>query len=204
MNQKEHWEKVYQDKSPNEVSWYKPHLNLSLDLIVKFAASKDVKIIDVGGGASTLADDLLLEGYTHLIVLDISSEAIQKSKERLSERADKVTLIETDILRVDFPQNSFDLWHDRAAFHFLTKPDERKMYIKALAGSLKPGGFLIIASFSLEGPLKCSGLDVMRYSPETLSQELGNNFLFLESINEQHQTPSGALQKFIYCIFKKR
>lgn len=204
MNQKEHWEKVYQSKSPNEVSWYKPHLDLSLDLILKFAVSKDAKIIDVGGGTSTLAEDLLLRGYTNLTVLDISSEALRKSKERSSKKADEITWIEADILKFDFPQSSFDLWHDRAVFHFLTKPDERKKYIKALAGSLKPGGFLIVASFSLEGPVKCSGLDVMRYSPETLGRELGNDFLFLESINERHQTPFGTRQNFIYCIFKKR
>ncbi len=203
MNQKEHWEKVYQSKSPNEVSWYKPHLDLSLDLILKSAISKDARIIDVGGGASTLVEDLLREGYNHLTVLDISSGALRQSKERLAEKAGRVTWIEADILKVDFPKKSFDLWHDRAVFHFLTSPDERRRYVKILNETLKPGGFSIIASFGLEGPSKCSGLEVMRYSPETLSQELGDAFALLKTIDERHQTPVGAFQNFVYCLFQK-
>lgn len=201
---KNHWENVYKTKLPEQVSWFQSHLAKSLELIVESGIDKRDRIIDVGGGASTLVDDLLTKGYGNLAVLDISAAALHKSKERLGERADKITWIEADILKFDFQENSFDLWHDRAVFHFLTEPDERKKYIKALERALKPEGFFIIASFNLEGPSKCSGLDVMRYNPETLSQELGSDFLFLESMNEQHQTPSSAFQSFIYCIFKKR
>jgi ubiquinone/menaquinone biosynthesis C-methylase UbiE len=204
MEQKEHWEKVYQSKVSNEVSWYKDHLNLSLDWILGSLKSKSSRVIDVGGGSSTLADDLLAKGYTDITVLDISQQALKVSQDRLGPLADKVTWIESGITHVSFPSQSFDVWHDRAVFHFLTDPAERKKYIETLKSALKPDGFLIMATFSLEGPLKCSGLDVVRYRPETLIRELGDGFLFVKSSRERHQTPFGTFQNFIYCGFRKK
>ncbi len=201
---KNHWENVYKTKLPEQVSWFQPHLAKSLELIVESGIDKRDRIIDVGGGASTLADDLLAKGFSQIAILDISAQALNQSKKRLGEKAKRITWLEMDILKADLTQNTFDLWHDRAVFHFLTNPKDRKTYLEVMKQSLKPDGFLIIASFSLEGPQKCSGLEVMRYSPEMFSKELGGDFLFLESINERHQTPFGTLQEFVYCIFKKR
>lgn len=203
MNPKEHWEKVYLSKPSTEVSWYQARLTKSLELIAAAGIEKEARIIDVGGGASTLAEDLLANGYHHLTVLDISSEALNQSKKRLGEKSKKITCLEADILTADLPKNVFDLWHDRAVFHFLTNPKDRKTYLEVMKQSLKPDGFLIIASFSLEGPQKCSGLEVMRYSPDTLSQELEDAFVLLKTFNERHQTPFGTFQNFIYCLFQK-
>ncbi|OGW84981.1 MAG: methyltransferase [Omnitrophica bacterium RIFCSPLOWO2_01_FULL_45_10b] len=203
MNSKEHWAGIYKTKKPTEVSWYQPHLTKSLELITESGIDKKTRIIDVGGGASTLADDLLEKGYSELTVLDISQEALGKSKERLGDKANRITWVEADVLKIDFPENSFDLWHDRAVFHFLTKAEERKAYLEVLKKALKSGGFVIISSFSLEGPLKCSGLDVVRCSSETLSSELGNGFSLIKSSDERHKTPFNSFQNFVYVLFRK-
>ena len=184
------------------MSWYQPHLNKSLELIVS-VSSKDSKIIDIGGGSSTLADDLLAKGYTNVTVLDISGQALNASKERLGHLANKVIWLEADIIKVSLVPNGFDVWHDRAVFHFLTDPADRKKYIETLKKALTPEGFLIMAAFSLEGPLKCSGLEVVRYSPETLSRELGDGFSLLKTSQERHQTPFNTFQNFTYCLFKR-
>ena len=201
--QKNHWENVYKSKGPEQVSWFQPHLTKSLELITQSGVDKKARIIDIGGGTSTLADDLFAKGYSDLTVLDISAEALNQSKKRLGEKAGQMTFIETDILKAGLPKNGFDLWHDRAVFHFLTQRDERKAYLETLRQSLKPGGFVIIASFSLEGPPKCSGLDVMRYSPEILGRELGSDFALLNSCFERHKTPFNSFQDFVYCLYKK-
>lgn len=203
MEKKNHWEDVYQKKSPTAVSWYQSHLKKSLEFISKTGISKNASILDLGGGASTLVDDLLAQQYERITVVDLISESLKKAKERLGKLAEKVTWIETDITRASFPVNSFDLWHDRAVFHFLTNPEDRKKYIKTLTNSLKSGGYLIMATFSLDGPLKCSGLEVMRYSPETLSRELGAGFNLLKSSKERHQTPFNTFQNFSYSLFKR-
>ena len=203
MSTKGHWEKVYQNKSSNEVSWYKPHLNLSLNLILNSTKSKDSKVIDIGGGASTLVDDLLNKGYASMAVLDVSREALKVSQDRLGNRANQVTWIEGDITNTKLPTHFYDLWHDRAVFHFLTKAEDRKKYVKTLNESLKPQGIVIIATFSLKGPEHCSGLDVIRYNPETLQVELGKNYHLIKSLEESHETPFGTKQEFIYCLFKK-
>ena len=145
----------------------------------------------------------LEKGYSELTVLDISQEALGKSKERLGDKANRITWVEADVLKIDFPENSFDLWHDRAVFHFLTKAEERKAYLEVLKKALKSGGFVIISSFSLEGPLKCSGLDVVRCSSETLSSELGNGFSLIKSSDERHKTPFNSFQNFVYVLFRK-
>ncbi len=204
LDGKGHWESVYKTKDPSCVSWYQPHLAISLKFISETGISKNASIIDVGGGASTLADDLLAQKYERITVVDLSSEALKKAKARLGNCAQEVTWIEADITKTSFPPDSFDLWHDRAVFHFLTNPEDRKKYIKTLTNSLKSGGYLIMATFSLEGPLKCSGLEVMRYSPETLSRELGERFSLLKSSKERHQTPFNTFQNFAYCLFKKK
>ncbi len=170
---------------------------------MELGIAKNAEIIDVGGGASTLADDLLKKGYQHITVLDISSEAIQRSKVRLGEQANRITWVERDILKADFPEKSFDLWHDRALFHFLTQSHDRLSYTALANKALKPGGCLVIATFGPGGPTQCSGLDTVRYSPENLHQEFGKDFKFEKSLIEKHHTPTGKMQEFIYCLLRK-
>ncbi len=178
-------------------------MNQSLNLILESGIGGEAQIIDVGGGVSTLADDLLAKGFNHVTVLDISAAALGQSKKRLAEKSGQIVWMEADILKANLPQNTFDLWHDRAVFHFLTNLEEQKSYLNALKQSLKAGGFAVMASFSLEGPPKCSGLEVMRYSPETLSKKLGPAFSILKTAEEHHRTPFDTCQAFIYCLFKK-
>ena len=199
---KEHWEKVYQTKQPTEVSWFQTDPAVSLELIALTGINHTQRIIDVGGGASVLVDKLLDAGFEGLTVLDISSAALDYAKERLGERSANVQWIESDVTEFEFVRK-YDLWHDRAVFHFLTDPEDRKKYKKVLNESLNPGGHVIIAAFALEGPPKCSGLDVERYSPEKIKNELGESFEFRKSVNEVHRTPWNAEQKFTYCYFKK-
>ena len=202
-DQKKHWGNVYQTKLPDQVSWFQPHLAKSLKLISESGIDKGANIIDVGGGASTLADDLLAKGFSQVTILDISVQALNQSKKRLGKKAKSITCLEADILKASLPASSFDLWHDRAVFHFLTKVEDRKAYLEVLKQSLKPNGFVVIATFSLEGPCKCSGLEVSRYSSETLSKELGKEFKLVSSLNECHKTPFGASQNFVYCLFQR-
>jgi SAM-dependent methyltransferase len=203
MTKQEHWERVYQTKSTKEVSWYTPHLQSSL-LRITPATESSARIIDVGGGASTLVDDLLALGYTNLSVLDISDSALAAARSRLAERADRVQWIVSDVLSAQFPAEAFDLWHDRAVFHFLTQEAERQAYLTVLRDSLTKSGTVVIATFSLSGPSKCSGLDVVRYSAASLAREFGDDFEMLFSSEEVHQTPSGAEQHFVLCEFRRR
>ena len=203
MERKNLWEEVYKTKLSEAVSWYQPHLTKSLELIAASGIDRNANIIDVGGGASTLADVLLVNGYKRITVLDISSKAIEVSKRRLDNKADQIAWVEADILEVEFPKDSFDLWHDRAVFHFLTNPADRKRYINTLRDSLRFGGNVILSTFGLNGPSKCSGLDVIRYDSQSLSKELGNAFGLTDSLTEKHTTPRGMSQEFIFCRFKK-
>jgi SAM-dependent methyltransferase len=203
MKSKEHWEGIYQSKKHTGVSWYRPHLDPSLSLISKLGLNHESWIIDVGGGASTLADDLLKRGFRNITVFDISAKALQISKKRLGKRAARITGMEADITKAKLPENRYDLWHDRAVFHFLTDARDRMKYIKVLDSSLRRGGHLIIAAFNLNGPVKCSGLEIVRYSPETLSNELGAAFELVESFDEAHKTPFKTIQNFVYCRFRK-
>jgi ubiquinone/menaquinone biosynthesis C-methylase UbiE len=171
-------------------------------MIAGTGVGKDAAIIDVGGGNSTLVDDLLENGFADISVLDISAKAIADSKERLGTKANNVRWIEADITSVELPKDRYDVWHDRAVFHFLTDPDRRK-YLRRVLCSLKLGGHIIVASFGLEGPEKCSGLDVVRYSPESMHDEFGNSFLLIEHVGETHSTPSGTTQDFVYCYCRK-
>lgn len=201
-DRKNHWEDVYTKKTPKEVSWYQIEPSVSLELIKATGINQTSKIIDVGGGASVLVDKLLEKGFQDLTVLDISSKPLQLAKERLGKLAAQVSWIEADVTEFDPPQK-YDLWHDRAVFHFLTDPNDRKKYVQNMEKALNSGGHVIIATFAIDGPLKCSGLDVERYSDEKLKNELGGSFELMKSIKEAHVTPWGSKQNFIYCCFKK-
>lgn len=199
-----HWETIYTQKRPEDVSWYQPHLTISLRLLANAGLRPDSRLIDVGGGASTLVDDLLEQGVKEITVLDIAGQALAVSKMRLGKRAERVTWIEADIMRAQLSSASYDLWHDRAVFHFLTNAEDRRRYLATMRDALKPGGHAILATFSLHGPPRCSGLEVVRYSPDTLQAELGDGFRLMEALEEAHQTPSGAVQQFIYGRFQRR
>lgn len=203
MNRQQYWDNVYATKAHGEVSWYRDHLENSLRLILDTGVDKDAAVIDIGGGSSTLVDDLLVNGFIDVSVLDISAVAIAKSKERLGSMAEKVNWLEADITEVFLPQNKFDVWHDRAVFHFLTDAEDRRKYVEQVVRSLKVGGHIIIASFGLNGPQKCSGLEVVRYDPETMQNEFGGQFRLVNTVRETHQTPFGTTQEFIYCYFRK-
>lgn len=193
-----HWEKIYTEKAPTAVSWYRPHLETSLALIER-VASRDSAIIDVGGGESTLVDDLLSSGYTNVTVLDISQAAIDENKKRLGKKSDRVSWLVSDITKVEIRQSAYDVWHDRAVFHFLTQQSDRAAYVRQAAHAVKPGGHVIVSTFGPEGPTKCSGLDVVRYNTESLHAEFGVHFRMVESLRELHETPFGTVQQFLYC-----
>lgn len=203
MPLKNHWDRVYATKSPQSVSWYQSHADQSLRLIRQTGLPLSASIIDVGGGASTLADDLLHAGYRHLTVLDLSRAALAATQARLGNEARQVTWLEADVTRVTLPARAFDLWHDRAVFHFLTGKREREAYVAAVMHAVKPGGHVIVATFAEDGPLQCSGLPVVRYAPHSLHAEFGRRFTLLEHEHEEHHTPSGSVQKFIYCCCRK-
>jgi SAM-dependent methyltransferase len=202
MDTKTHWEKVYKSKAPEAVSWYRPHLERSLALIELAAKESSAAIIDVGGGESTLIDDLLLRGYNNLTVLDISQTAIDVNKKRLGLPAEQVRWLVADITEIDLQPASYDLWHDRAVFHFLTAPELRLAYVRQVARAVKPGGHVIVSTFGSEGPTKCSGLDVVRYNADSLHGQFGVRFRLVESTKEMHRTPFGSNQQFLYCYCK--
>ncbi|MEX1275217.1 MAG: class I SAM-dependent methyltransferase [Bacteroidota bacterium] len=199
-----HWETIFTKKSPTEVSWYQPHLAVSLRLIRQAAPSPHASIIDIGGGDSSLVDDLLSEGCNNVSVLDISEAALSRSKIRLGERSEKVNWIQADITGAALPSHSFDLWHDRAMFHFLIAPELRSAYFRTCRHAVKPGGMLIVATFAPDGPDRCSGLPTMRYGPEELEKTFGSAFRLKETVPERHVTPHGKSQNFIYAVLKKQ
>jgi SAM-dependent methyltransferase len=197
---KEHWEAVYQTKGPEEVSWTQEIPKTSLNFIHSFNLNKSAKIIDIGGGDSKLVDFLLDEGFENISVLDISAKALEKAKLRLGNRSEKVNWIVSDIL--DFkPDTTFDVWHDRAAFHFLTTKEQVEKYIEIAQSAVS--GYLTIGTFSENGPKKCSGLDIKQYSEETLHAVLKNRFEKLHCIYEDHKTPFNTTQNFLFCSFKR-
>jgi len=204
METKRHWENVYATKGEKRVSWFQERALTSMEIIGRAAASKDARIIDVGGGASTLVDDLLAARYLDITVLDISAEALRTAKHRLGGKGSRVSWIEADITEVALPGCHFDVWHDRAVFHFLTEAKARRRYVEAVSSSVKPGGHVIIATFGPQGPLQCSGLPIVRYSPQSLHDEFGGRFDLIEHREEAHLTPAGAVQQFIYCYCRKR
>jgi SAM-dependent methyltransferase len=199
MDVQAHWEKVYTQKAPNEVSWYRPHLEVSLALIEKAAAGFSASIIDVGGGESTLVDDLLARGYTDITVLDISQTAIDGSRQRLGGASEQIHWRVADITQVELEPAAYDIWHDRAVFHFLTAAPDRTAYVRQVARAVRAGGHVIVSSFGPEGPPNCSGLEVVRYDAGSLHKEFGPRFRLITSSRELHETPSGTTQQFLYC-----
>ncbi len=204
VDRKSHWERIYETRQPTGVSWYQPRLLRSLELILACAPPLGARMIDVGGGASTLVDDLLTLGFHKLAVLDISRAAIAGARARLGPRADAVQWIEADVTQAVLPAGGFDLWHDRAVFHFLTQAEDRNRYRGLLAGTLAPGGHAVIATFGPGGPERCSGLEIVRYDLPGLARELGPAFETVEGRTETHRTPSGTPQEFVYGLFRRR
>lgn len=199
MERREHWETVYRTKDEDDVSWFQERPAMSLSLIEKCGA-RDAKILDVGGGASRLVDGLLDAGYTHVAVLDIAEAALAKARERLGERATGVRWIATDLLAWT-PDDVFDVWHDRAVFHFMVRDEDRAAYLVTLRRALRIGGQAIIATFAENGPERCSGLPIQRWEPEALARELGPDFGLEESLREEHVTPAGKTQAFQFSRF---
>lgn len=200
MSSQAHWESVYGAKAPDEVSWFRPHLETSLAFIERAAPDRNPRIIDVGGGESTLVDDLLSRGYRNLTVLDISQIAIDVTKARLGELAKRVEWLALDVTRTNLPKDAYHVWHDRAVFHFLTSAADREAYVRSVSSSVKRGGHVIVGTFGPEGPSKCSGLEVQRYNAGSLHAEFGSRFRLIDSVKELHQTPFGTQQQFLYCF----
>jgi 2-polyprenyl-3-methyl-5-hydroxy-6-metoxy-1,4-benzoquinol methylase len=197
-----HWDKVYTTKAPDQVSWYRPHLEMSLSLVERAAGGVSASIIDVGGGESTLVDDLLARDYQNITVLDISQSAIDVTKKRLKEAANRVHWITTDVTTVELAPGVYDVWHDRAVFHFLTSMEKRVAYVNTVARAVKQRGHVIVSTFGPEGPAKCSGLEVMRYDAESLQHQFGSRFHLVESTKELHHTPFGTTQQFLCCYWR--
>jgi SAM-dependent methyltransferase len=197
-----HWETVYEKRSPEEVSWHQDTPDSSLQLIEHAGVGTDAAILDVGGGASRLVDHLIERGFTDVTVLDVSERALRHAKERLGEAAEDVGWIRADVTRASLDHH-YDVWHDRAVFHFLTDAEDRRRYRALLHGAVPPGGHVIVASFALDGPERCSGLPVVRYSPESMRAELGPGLELVETWDEDHRTPAGKLQRFVFCRFRR-
>ncbi len=199
----EHWNKLYKKRPPGEASWFQPHLEQSLALIKALPVPRSGRVIDVGGGASTLASDLLYEGFSRITVLDISNEALGLAKAGLGERAGLLQWVEGNVLDISLPSGHYDLWHDRAVFHFLMAPEDQAAYMSKAKRSLKDGGHLVIGGFALDGPQQCSGLPVARHSSASLGKLLGPSFVLRRESFEIHVTPAGAEQRFFFCGFQK-
>ncbi|MFO0629798.1 MAG: class I SAM-dependent methyltransferase [Polyangiales bacterium] len=203
MEPQSHWESVYARKPADGVSWYRPHLDRSLAIIEAAALPKDARIVDVGGGASTLVDDLLDRGFTRLTVMDLSARALDVARHRLGDRASRVTWIVGDATHRALPEGSVDLWHDRAVFHFLRDDDARRRYVDQAHRALRPGGTIVVATFGPDGPSQCSGLEVVRYDAEGIHAAFGDAFERLSSDQETHVTPWGSAQPFVYCSCRR-
>lgn len=199
MDTQAHWERIYTEKAPDAVSWYRPHLETSLALVEQAAVDSSASIIDVGGGESTLVDDLLAREYGNVTVLDVSQTAIDATRGRLGRASERVRWLVADVTKTDLEPSAYDVWHDRAVFHFLTAKNDRAAYIGQVVRSVKLGGQVILSTFGPEGPTKCSGLEVVRYSAESLHKEFGMQFQLLGSLKELHHTPFGTTQQFLYC-----
>lgn len=199
---KDHWENVYTSKNADEVSWFQPKSQTSLNIIKQHSLDSSEAIIDVGGGASTLVDELVPH-CKDITVLDCSGAALKISRERLKEQAKQITWLEANILEVDLPYHHYDIWHDRAVFHFLTDEADRQRYVDKVSNAVKPGGLVVIATFAEDGPTKCSGLPVTRYSASELHGEFGARFDLIGSEKEPHVTPWGSIQQFVYCFCTK-
>jgi SAM-dependent methyltransferase len=203
MDTRRHWESVYESRPADGVSWFRPHLDRSLDLISSVNLPRDAPIVDVGGGASTLVDDLLDRGFSNVTVLDVSDAALRAARERLGDRRAK--WLRADVTNpAELPSQAFRFWHDRALLHFLLEPESRARYVAAVRRSVSPGGYVLIAAFGPNGPETCSGLAVRRYDATALHAELGSEFTMIADSRELHTTPRGAPQEFVYGLFRRR
>jgi SAM-dependent methyltransferase len=202
MSVKNHWEKIYNTNAPDRVSWYRPYLETSLTLIERAAVGYSASIIDVGGGESTLVDDLLARSYKNITVLDVSQTAIDVTKKRLGLAAQQIHWLVADVTEAPLEPGTYDVWHERAVFHFLTGSEQRVAYVRQVGRAVKPGGHVIVSTFGPEGPTKYSGLDVIRYDTESLHDQFGVRFRLLESSKELHRTPFGTTQQFLFCYCK--
>jgi SAM-dependent methyltransferase len=202
MKTKSHWEAVYKNKAPDEVSWFRPHSEKSVQLIEDAVPDRRSAIIDVGGGESTLADDLLMLGYRDISVLDVSLVAIRAVQQRLGAEADTIKWLIGDLTQVDLPEHRYDVWHDRAVFHFLTEPNQRERYVQQALRSLRSNGHLIIGVFGPDGPQQCSSLKVERHDIKLLCDRLGPRFTLVGASTEDHLTPGGQSQQFLYAHFR--
>jgi len=203
FDKKAHWEKIYNTKSLNEVSWYQPTPETSLNFIYEFNVPKNAKIIDVGGGDSFLVDHLLQLGFTAITVLDISASALDKAQLRLGEKASLVKWIVADASTF-IPKEKYDFWHDRAAFHFLNNDIEIDAYLTSVKQGLSTNGILVIGTFSENGPEKCSGIPIKQYSENSMTKRLNNFFKKIKCITVDHLTPFNTIQNFIFCSFKMK
>ena len=201
-NRKQHWNAVYEEKTSTKVNWYEPLPQISLDSVAQCNLSKDAAIIDIGGGDGFLAEFLVAKGYKDVSVLDISEKAVERAKKRLGHRGEGITWIVADVTEFS-PERQYDLWHDRATFHFLTEEQEATQYLKTLNQAVKPGGFVILGTFSENGPANCSGLEVKRYAVGDMQKLFSEGFITMNSKNLDHSTPSGAIQNFTFCSFRK-
>lgn len=202
FDRKNHWENIYQTKQLNEVSWFQPTPETSLDFFKQFNVPTTAKVIDIGGGDSFLVDHLLDKGYQDITVLDISEAAIERAKNRLGDKAEKVKWIVADAAKFK-PTEQYDFWHDRAAFHFLTDEQEISSYLETAQKSIKPTGVLVIGTFSEQGPKKCSGIEIKQYSENSMTERLKNFFEKIRCITIDHKTPFDTIQNFVFCSFRK-
>jgi ubiquinone/menaquinone biosynthesis C-methylase UbiE len=203
MNRHAHWEKVYCERAATALSWYRPHLELSLALIERVAESKRAAILDIGGGASTLVEDLLGAAFEDVSVLDIAEGALEAARHRMKEGAKRVRWIAADFLSAELKPQGYDVCHDRAVFHFLLTEEDREAYFEQAARILRPQGGLILATFALDGPERCSGLDVSRYDEAALRKVMGNRFVMMESRRDSHHTPAGKVQEMMYFVLRR-
>lgn len=204
MGNAEHWESVYRTKKVDRVSWFQDHAERSLAMIQQTGlVPAEARVIDVGAGASVLVDDLLDAGYGQVTVLDIAEPALAVSRARLGERASRVDWRVGDVTTVELPEAGYDIWHDRAVFHFLTRAEDRKRYVEQVWRAVRPGGFVIVATFGPNGPLQCSDLEVCRYAPAELHGEFGSGYELIAHQTELHATPAGKSQEFVYCFCRR-
>jgi len=204
MSRVTHWDGVYTTQQPQRLSWFQPHLDVSLELIERAGLSRSTRIIDIGAGASTLLDDLLARDVQNPIALDISAAALQVTRDRLRERADRVRWIVSDVTQLDLPPSSIDIWHDRATLHFLMEKQDAHKYVEVASRVVAPGGHAVIGGFASDGPEQCSHLPVMRRDPEQIAELFANAFVLLETRRESHTTPGGSLQRFAYALLRRR
>ena len=200
----EHWRDVYRTKPADTVSWYRPRLDMSLRLLEEAGLGPQSRVIDVGGGASTLVDDLLARGVSQVTVLDLADEALDIARQRLGDRGSRVQWLAADVTRADLPEAAYDLWHDRAVLHFLVDPEAAAAYVAQVRRCLAPGGHAVIGGFAPGGPERCSGLVVARRSPEDLAALFGPDFTLVAEAKEDHHTPSGATQAFTWAVLRRR